>query len=768
MTAGARALVVIVAMLLASTPLSLLIADGAWLPLTAAAAVGVIGTGAALRPWVRPALLVPVAQALALGLVTLATETVTGARVASEGLPALLAGQPGIIGEGMRDLGGSVAPVDLTAAGSTVIVLLMGLVALALDLVAVDLERPGPAGLLLAAFALAPAVVAPAGGPWWTIAGPVAGALLLWALPALLSPRGSAAAATAAAVVLGLGPLIAPAVPHAEDPRLPLTIDTLDGWRGAGAPVSAAMIDDSVSVRRDLLRAEEQELLRYTTDAEGPGYLRLHTLTRYRDGTWERGPVDAVEPAYSDRQSAAGPVEGTARYDITLTALTSDALPAPANIRWADTGALALRSPSDPRGELRIEGPPRALDGASYAVQSAPPAGDEDALRSVAAPLDGPLADGTIVADVPPQAADLAAQVRADAGAESAYDTARAYEQLFRTGFTYDLEARTPPGEDPVVSFLEDRTGYCEQYAATFALMMISQGFPARVAIGFTGGTRAGDEHVVTSHSAHAWPEVWFGPDLGWVRFEPTPPAAGIGVEPADYEPEPGTAPEDAPAALTTEPAPPSTEPAPGDASAPATTDAAPTTAGAAGRDGTDRAAGRSSVPWGLWVPGALGAALLLGVLATAVAVPRHRARRREERWRRALAGPDAERAAALLAWDEIAAMTAERPSRRLGGGPARTDAALPPRAALADLLAQLEARGVEIDDGDRDAARRLGEAVTRARYAPRDRRGDAAGAAAPRSDADRLRHLLRQPPRRGRRGPVSSRTRPRAPRSGR
>lgn len=764
MTAGTRALVVIVAMLLASTPLSLLIADGAWLRLTAAAAVGVIGTGAALRPWVRPALLVPVVQALALGLLTLATETVTGARVASDGLPALLAGQPGIIGEGMRDLGGSVAPVDLTAAGSTVIVLLLGLVALALDLVAVDLERPGPAGLLLAAFALAPGVVAPAGGPWWTIAGPVAGALLLWVLPALLSPRGSAAAATAAAVVLGLGPLIAPAVPHAEDPRLPLTIDTLDDWRGAGAPVSAAMIDDSVSVRRDLLRAEEQELLRYTTDAEDPGYLRLHTLTRYRDGTWEGGPVDAVEPAYSDRQSAPGPVEGTARYDITLTALTSDALPAPANIRWADTGALALRSASDPRGELRIEGPARPLDGVSYAVQSAPPAGDEAALRSVTAPLDGPLADGTIVADVPPQVATLAAQVRADAGAEGAYDTARAYEQLFRTGFAYDLEARTPPGEDPVASFLADRTGYCEQYAATFALMMISQGFPARVAIGFTGGTRVGDEHVVTNHSAHAWPEVWFGPDLGWVRFEPTPPAAGSGVEQPAYGAEPETAPEAAPAVPSTEPAPPSTEPSPGGASAPATTDAAPTTAGADDRDGTDGAAGPSSA---LGVLGVLGGAVLLGALATAVAVPRHRARRREERWRRALDGPDAERAAALLAWDEIGAMTAERPGRHLRGGLARTDAALPPRAALADLLAQLAARGVEVDDGDRDAARRLGEAVTRARYAPRDRRGDAAGAPALRSDADRLQHLLRHPSRRGSRGRVSSRTRPRAPRSG-
>src|SRR5699024_10599906 len=94
----------------------------------------------------------------------------------------------------------------------------------------------------------------------------------------------------------------------------------------------------------------------------------------------------------------------------------------------------------------------------------------------------------------------------------------------------------SPPGEDPLESFLEDRVGYCEQFAASFALMMTSQGYPARVVIGFTPGQQDGEEWSVTSSNAHAWPEVWFGPQHGWVRFEPTPAAAANGVRPPERD----------------------------------------------------------------------------------------------------------------------------------------------------------------------------------------------------------------------------------------
>ena len=61
------------------------------------------------------------------------------------------------------------------------------------------------------------------------------------------------------------------------------------------------------------------------------------------------------------------------------------------------------------------------------------------------------------------------------------------------------------------------REGYCEQFAIAMA-MMARQSDPPRVAVGFTSGEIV-DRTVqqVTTHDAHAWPELWF-PEAGWCR----------------------------------------------------------------------------------------------------------------------------------------------------------------------------------------------------------------------------------------------------------
>ena len=68
--------------------------------------------------------------------------------------------------------------------------------------------------------------------------------------------------------------------------------------------------------------------------------------------------------------------------------------------------------------------------------------------------------------------------------------------------------------------------GYCTYYATTMAVMLRTQGIPARMATGYTSGERvAEDEWVVRGLNAHAWVEVYF-PETGWVAFDPTPSAA--------------------------------------------------------------------------------------------------------------------------------------------------------------------------------------------------------------------------------------------------
>jgi transglutaminase-like putative cysteine protease len=94
--------------------------------------------------------------------------------------------------------------------------------------------------------------------------------------------------------------------------------------------------------------------------------------------------------------------------------------------------------------------------------------------------------------------------------------------------FTYNLNVPDlASGGNQLRRFLLDvREGYCEQFAIAMAVMARLEGIPSRVAVGFTSGKPVDDYLQVTTHDAHAWPELWF-PRAGWVRFEPTPRGDG-------------------------------------------------------------------------------------------------------------------------------------------------------------------------------------------------------------------------------------------------
>lgn len=92
-----------------------------------------------------------------------------------------------------------------------------------------------------------------------------------------------------------------------------------------------------------------------------------------------------------------------------------------------------------------------------------------------------------------------------------------------REEFRYTL---LPPrlGANPADEFLfETRSGYCEHYAGSFALLMRIGGVPSRVVLGYLGGevNRIGGYHMVLQSNAHAWVEVLID-GRGWVRVDPT------------------------------------------------------------------------------------------------------------------------------------------------------------------------------------------------------------------------------------------------------
>jgi protein-glutamine gamma-glutamyltransferase len=86
----------------------------------------------------------------------------------------------------------------------------------------------------------------------------------------------------------------------------------------------------------------------------------------------------------------------------------------------------------------------------------------------------------------------------------------------------------------PLVAFVtKTHAGYCQYFAGAMALMLRYLGVPARVAVGFAGGTYDRSQHLwnVTDREAHAWVEVWFK-GYGWLPFDPTPAAPGAAPRP--------------------------------------------------------------------------------------------------------------------------------------------------------------------------------------------------------------------------------------------
>jgi transglutaminase-like putative cysteine protease len=122
---------------------------------------------------------------------------------------------------------------------------------------------------------------------------------------------------------------------------------------------------------------------------------------------------------------------------------------------------------------------------------------------------------------------------RITAASNSNYARAKAIEQYLQTNFSYTLQLPGVREPDPLAYFLfERKKGHCEYFASSMAIMLRTQGIPARVVNGFRGGeyNDLTGSYIVREKDAHSWVEAYF-PEYGWVTFDPTPsgPAAGDG-----------------------------------------------------------------------------------------------------------------------------------------------------------------------------------------------------------------------------------------------
>ena len=148
-----------------------------------------------------------------------------------------------------------------------------------------------------------------------------------------------------------------------------------------------------------------------------------------------------------------------------------------------------------------------------------------------------------------PQLINLAEQIVKDKAPDGdSYELARAMEKYFlepgRFHYTLnmnDIKAKRQPSVDPIEDFVSNhRSGHCEYFASALALMLRSQGIPARLVIGYRPSefNYVGHYYIVRQRDAHAWVEAYLtleeiGDEMlwteeqhaggGWLRLDPTP-----------------------------------------------------------------------------------------------------------------------------------------------------------------------------------------------------------------------------------------------------
>jgi transglutaminase-like putative cysteine protease len=183
-----------------------------------------------------------------------------------------------------------------------------------------------------------------------------------------------------------------------------------------------------------------------------------------------------------------------------------------------------------PSGDLSYKAPPdTAMHYAVEVVEPLDPEEEERLLRDSEGNLPERIASHwtDVPPDLDPRIAKLARQL---VGKKTRrYEQVRAIEEGLRAGWTYSL-AGDQDAKKPLEDFLfGKKSGHCEYFATSMALMLRTLGHAARPVHGFAGGqlNPYGKYRMVRQGDAHAWVEVFF-PGVGWRTFDPTPPSGQV------------------------------------------------------------------------------------------------------------------------------------------------------------------------------------------------------------------------------------------------
>ena len=300
---------------------------------------------------------------------------------------------------------------------------------------------------------------------------------------------------------------------------------------GPGNGTNLSFSDPMVSLAQSLRLPVKEDVL-VVSGPTSPEYLRLVVLDQPGPDNWSASALDLDNTLPLDRTLPAPDGVGDnvesnlSQLDIAPTdefPTDSSFLPVPYALRnvsivgdWAYVPRDQTVSATSLTSADNIQ---------EYSVNYSLLGFTEEQLRASGPPPAQIQKDfGQVPDDVPAVVQNLAVSVTA--GAQDAYEQAVLLQTFFRDSdqFTYDIDTSYGYGYNSMAEFLQKRRGFCQQFAATMAMMARTLDIPSRVVVGFLKPDRqeTQDTYVITSHDVHAWPELYFE-GLGWVRFEPTP-----------------------------------------------------------------------------------------------------------------------------------------------------------------------------------------------------------------------------------------------------
>ena len=377
------------------------------------------------------------------------------------------------------------------------------LVVIVVDVIACTLRRAPVAGLaLLAAYTLPVAVTGEAVS-WWlfsVVAGLFLTLVFLQHSDHVTSwgrapdgDRGSFSVRTGAigntALALGAASIALAVVVPVAVPTMSMSVFEGNGPGTREVEVKDPMVD----LRRDLSRGEDIPLMEVTTSGPKPTYFRLSVLARFNGSQWTPGDRDIP-----DTQSATGelpPLDGVATsvkrrefsYDVRIgDDFSSTWLPTTAQTTTIAAGTdwrydVTTRDFIAAKDDVSTENMTYDFTGVQLTYDAQTMNNAVSGAGSVA---------GTFT-DLPPSLNNeirrRAAEVTANA--PTRFQKAQVLQKWFREtgGFRYDVnqvESAGSGGAD-LLAFLDDKVGYCEQFAAAMAIMARVVGIPSRVAVGF-------------------------------------------------------------------------------------------------------------------------------------------------------------------------------------------------------------------------------------------------------------------------------------------